>query len=70
MFSPLEEMCLESDLVVFESTEILKLRRKFVDIMVYNPTKQEIRFKKGALMGQVTDAAASQSFRNTASPSR
>ena len=58
VFSPFEERCVEDELVIFESTEILKSRRKFVDIMVYNPTKQKIVLQKGAVMGQVSDAAA------------
>jgi hypothetical protein len=34
VFSPLEEMCVEGDLVAFESAAILKSNRKFVDVMV------------------------------------
>ena len=58
MFAPFEEMCLEGDLVIFESAEILKSRRKFVDVMVYNPTKQKLYIQKGKVLGQVSNAAA------------
>ena len=58
VFTPLEEMCVESELIVFESTELLKTRRKFVDIMVYNPTSHDIILKKGSLMGQVSNVAS------------
>ena len=58
VFSPLEELCVETDLVVFESTEILKPGRKFIDVMVYNPTKVNISLNKGMLLGQVSDASA------------
>ena len=58
VFAALEELCVESDLVVFDSTEILKPRRKFIDVMVYNPTKSNISLKKGMLLGQVSDAAS------------
>lgn len=42
VFSPFEEMCLEGDLVIFESATVLKSRKKFVEIMVYNPTSQKM----------------------------
>ena len=58
VFSPLEEMCVENELVAFESTEILKPGRKYVEVMVYNPTKSKMVLKKGMLLGQISDAAA------------
>ena len=58
VFSPFEEMCLEGDLVIFESATVLKSRKKFVDIMVYNPTSQKMYLQKGKVMGQVSNAAA------------
>ena len=58
VFSPLEELCVETELVIFDSTELLKSRRKFVEVMIYNPTSSEIRLKKGTVLGQVSDAAA------------
>ena len=58
MFAPYEELCVEGELVIFESVEVLKARRKFVDIMVYNPTKQKMFLKKGKAMGEVSNAAA------------
>ena len=58
VFSPFEELCVEGELVIFESTEILKSRTKFVDVMVYNPTKQKMYLQKGKVLGQVSNAAA------------
>ena len=58
MFAPHEELCVEGELVIFESVEVLKSRRKFVDIMVYNPSKQKLFLKKGKVMGEVSNAAA------------
>ncbi len=58
VFAPFEERCVEDELVIFESTEILKSRKKFVSAMVYNPTKQKIVLRKGESMGQVSDVAA------------
>ena len=58
VFSPLEEVCVESELAIFDSTQLLKSHRKFVDIMVYNPTSQKIVMKKGTTVGKVSDAAA------------
>ena len=58
VFAPFEERCVEDELVIFESTEILKSRKKFVNAMVYNPTRQKIVLKKGEVIGQVSDVAA------------
>ena len=58
VFSPFEELCLEGDLVVFDSVEMLRPNRKTVDIMVYNPTKQKMYLNKGKEIGQVSNAAA------------
>ena len=62
MFAPLEELCVEGELVVFESVDVLKTRRKFIDIMVYNPTKEKIYLSKGKLMGEVSNAAAAHTL--------
>ena len=58
VFSPFEEMCLEGDLVAFESVEVVKSRKKFIDVMVYNPSAQKIHLEKGKVLGQVSNAAA------------
>ena len=58
VFSPFEEMCVEGDLVAFDSAAILKARKKFVDVMVYNPTSQKMYLQKGKVLGQVSNAAA------------
>ena len=58
VFSPFEEICLEGELVIFESVEVMKSNKKFVDVMVYNPTKQKIYLQKGKALGQVSNAAA------------
>ena len=62
MFAPLEELCMEGDLVVFESVDILKTRRKFVDVMVFNPTREKIHLSKGKLIGEVSNAAAAHTL--------
>ena len=38
MFSPFEELFDETELVIFESTEILKHHKKYIEILVYNPS--------------------------------
>ena len=58
VFSPLEEMCVEGDLVAFESACVLKSNRKFVDVMVYNPTSHKMFLQKGKVLGEVSNAAA------------
>ena len=58
MFSPFEEMCVESDLVAIESVTVLKARTKFVDVMVYNPTTQPMHLSKGKALGYVSNTAA------------
>ena len=54
VFSPFEELCVETDLVLFESTEVVRPGRKIFDVMVYNPTKVNISLKKGMLLGPVS----------------
>ena len=58
VFSPFEEDCVVSELVAFESTSLLKSRKKFVDVVVYNPTKQDIVLKKGTSLGQVSNVSS------------
>ena len=58
MFSPLEEMCLENDLVIFETVEVMKKGRKFIDIFVFNPSPVEIVINKGTVMGKVSNVSA------------
>ena len=58
VFSPFEEICLESERIIFEFTELLKWRTTFVDILVYNPASHKIVLKKGTLMGQVCNVAS------------
>ena len=36
-FTPLDELCVENELVYFESVDLLKNGRKFMDIFIYNP---------------------------------
>ena len=62
MFSPLEEICLENDIVLLETVELMKKGRKFVDIFVYNPSPAEIVLDKGKIMGRVSDVAAAFSL--------
>ena len=58
LFSPFEELCLESDLVIFDKPEIIKMGKKLIDIVVYNPSSTEILVSKGTVMGQVSDVAS------------
>ena len=58
LFTPFEELCVETELVVFESPEVLKSRKKYIDILVHNPTSNRIIVQKGTPMGQVSDVAA------------
>ena len=51
LFSPFGEMYVESELVIFESPELLKRRKKSIEILVYNSSKKKILIKKGTLMG-------------------
>ena len=64
IFSPLEEICLENELVIFESVELIKKERKFIDIFVYNPSPVDIVMNKGKVMGQVSDVAAAFTLPN------
>ena len=58
VFSPFEELCVEGDLVAFESVEVHKSRKKTIDVMLYNPTSQKMYLQKGKVLGQVSNAAA------------
>ena len=58
LFSPLEEFYVESELVIFETTEKLKKRTKFIDVVIYNPTSCEIVINAGTVLGVVSDVAA------------
>ena len=62
MFSALEEMCVEGELVVFDSVEVMKSRRKFIDVVIYNPTREKLYLKKGKVLGQVSNAAAAHTL--------
>ena len=68
MFSAFEEMCVEGELVVFDSVEVMKSRRKYIDVVIYNPTKEKLYLQKGKVLGQVSNAAAAHTLpvlRNT-----
>ena len=58
VFAPFEEECMVSELIAFESTTVLNSRKKFVDVVVHNPTKQKITVKKGTPLGQVTNVTS------------
>ena len=58
LFEALEELCVESELVVFDSPHVLKNRKKYIDVCVYNPTAENIVISKGTVLGQVSDIAA------------
>ena len=58
LFSPFEEKLDESELIIFESTEVLQNRKKYLEIMIYNPTSRKIVINKGEIMGQVSDISS------------
>ena len=58
VFSPLEEVCVEHELSILETTEKLNKNRRFVDVVVHNPTRQDIVLPKGMILGTVSDVAA------------
>ena len=58
LFTPFEENCLDNDLIVFETTEVINHRKKFINVCVHNPTSQNILIKKGTPLGIVSDIAA------------
>ena len=58
LFSPFEERYVESELVIFKSPELLKRRKKSIEILVYNSSNRKILIKKGTLMGEVADVAS------------
>ena len=61
-FAPLEELCLENDLVFFETVDMMKKNRKFVDIVVYNPSPSAFVVTKGTVVGTVSDVGAAFSL--------
>ena len=58
LFQPLEELCVEDDLVVYEVPEVINRGKKFMDIYVYNPSASDIVVEKGKVMGSVCDVSA------------
>ena len=58
MFTPFEEMCVEGDVVAMDSVTVMKSRKKFIEVMVYNPTSQPLYLQKGKALGYVSNAAA------------
>ena len=58
LFQSLEEICVDSELVVFDSPHVLKNRKKYIDVCVYNDTQKEIIINRGTILGQVCDIAA------------
>ena len=58
LFDPLFEFAGDSDLIVYESTGVLKRgKTQFVEVGIYNPTASEIFLKKGTVLGHVVDVA-------------
>ena len=43
---------------MFESPHVIKNRKKFVDVCVYNPSSEKIVVNKGTVIGQICDVAA------------
>ena len=61
-FAPLEELCLENDLVFFETVDLMKRGRKFIDVVVYNPSPVGVVVMKGTVIGTVSDVGAAFSL--------
>ena len=57
-FTPLEELCVENELVYFESVDVLKRGKRFMDIVIYNPTPSVVSVEKGKVVGSVSDIAS------------
>ena len=64
MVLPLEEMCLENDLVIIETVELMKKGNKFIDIFAYNPSPVDIVLGKGQVLGGVSDVSAAFTLPN------
>ena len=58
IFSPFEELVEGTALVIFESAEVWNCKKKFIDIIVYNPTWHRMFVTKGSPMGQISDISA------------
>ena len=61
-FTPLEELCVENELVYFESVDILKRGKRFLDIVIYNPSSSVVALEKGKIVGSVSDVLAAFSL--------
>ena len=59
LFDPLVEFAGGSDLIVYESTGVLKRgKTQFVEVGIYNPTSNDIFLKKGTILGHVVGISA------------
>ena len=47
VFTPFEELCVEKEIVILETTEKLLKRSKFIDVVLYNPTGSNIVLERG-----------------------
>ena len=61
-FTPLEELCVENELVYFESVDVLKRGKKYLDIVIYNPSPSVVAVQKGKIVGSVSDIGAAFSL--------
>ena len=57
-FTPFEEVCVEREVSILETTEKLTKNRKFIDVCIHNPNKHPIVLEKGTVVGSVSDVAA------------
>ena len=58
LFSPLIQYEGEDDLIVYESTAVLKWgKAQFINIGIYNPTSRDIFVNKGSVMGSIVDVS-------------
>ena len=67
-FTPLEELCIEGDLVYMDSVDVLKQGRKYMDIVVYNPSNVPVMVEKGKIVGTVSDVSAAFSLPGFSEP--
>ena len=58
VLSPFEELCVEKDIVILETTEKWLKRRTFVDVCLYKPTGGDMVLEKGTEKGVLSDAVA------------
>ena len=67
-FSPHAEFMSETDLVLFDSVESPSGNKRSMNVLIYNPTKNHIRIKRGTAVGSVSEVWSA--FSMPVSPAR